>query len=186
MATKLQLYILSGFHRRNTTVTRTRENELIQEKLVFEPIVESYISAATALFGSGDELMACRMLDAAIKESERFDSTNVQVARVIRRVAKIHAQMKLYDKALSLFNRALLIFQINRRAYAVETSLVLMDLAELALTLSRPRGAKLYLERARKALDTVPFEGIDQSPRKRLIELSSSTNTKQCSAREDK
>ncbi|MBY0552590.1 MAG: tetratricopeptide repeat protein [Candidatus Obscuribacterales bacterium] len=145
---------------------------------MFEPIVESYISAATALFGSGDELMACRMLDAAIKESERFDSTNVQVARVIRRVAKIHAQMK----ALSLFNRALLIFQINRRAYAVETSLVLMDLAELALTLSRPRGAKLYLERARKALDTVPFEGIDQSPRKRLIELSSSTNTKQHSA----
>lgn len=143
---------------------------------MFEPIVESYISAATALFGSGQELMACRMLEAAISESQRFDCTNVQAARVIRRVAKTYAKMELYDKALPLLNRALLIFQVERKANAIEISLVLMDLAELSLTLSRPRGAKLYLERARKALETVPFAPIDQSILKRLADLNSSAH----------
>lgn len=138
---------------------------------MFEQVVESYIALATASLEAGDQILASRMLDAALAEAERFDCIGVDVARVARRVAGIYSQFEIYDTSLGLLNRSLSILRTQNKHHAIECSLVLMDLAELARTLSRPRGAKSYLARAEKILESAPLEGIDQYARKRLQNL---------------
>lgn len=119
---------------------------------MFTDVVERYFVVAVSLLEVGDTSLAIVMLDATMDEAARFSSCSTDCARVARRVAQVYAQFQIYDKALSQYKRALSIFLFHGTACAIEAALALMDLAELCLILSRPRGAKLYLHRAAKHL----------------------------------
>lgn len=138
---------------------------------MFTALVDSYVSLGVTALESGDVDLAIRLLDAAIAEAERFDATGVDVARVARKIAALYLQYMIYDKAIFLLSRSLQILQQSGRAHMMECSAVLMDLAELALHLSRPRGANAYLNRAEKFLKNARQTGFDQSIHNRLQRL---------------
>jgi hypothetical protein len=130
---------------------------------LFKPIVEDYLNMAKAAFALDQLDVADKILVAAVTESERFGLESIDVARTARAAASMYMRNEMFDRALPMLNRSLQVYLALRSDNKADVAMVLMDLADLALSLSRPRGALQYVKRAESILRNAKTVDVETS-----------------------
>jgi tetratricopeptide (TPR) repeat protein len=114
---------------------------------ISKQITEIYVELGTQALSLAQDALADRFLKEALREAERLPATPSHVAETARQLARIYTRSERFEKSLSLLQKAYQIYANIPSCNSLSVA-VLLELAELAGRLSRPKGAMQYRRRA--------------------------------------